>query len=61
MKNSELSNLSMQELSDSEQMNIQGGSETVYFTDTYGYNWSYYYDDSGNLTGWCVSQVMIVR
>jgi hypothetical protein len=60
MKNSELSNLSMQELSNSEQMNIQGGGEDVYFTDSYGYGWTYHYNDNGDLTGWCCSRAMFV-
>jgi YD repeat-containing protein len=61
MKTLELSNLNLHELSYSEQMSIQGGGETVFFKDEEGFDWSYFYDDEGNLTGWCVMQSMSVR
>lgn len=41
----------LNELSGTDLLNINGGNETVSFTDSKGYTWDYTYNDSGGLVG----------
>ena len=58
MKN--LNEMHLTELSSLELRNFQGGSTTVRFRDDQGYVWYYTYNDAGDLTGVCVTQVSII-
>lgn len=46
--------LKLKHLSQEELIATQGGESKVSFTDPEGYQWTYYYNDAGELTHWCV-------
>lgn len=57
----DVQSMSLAELSADQTGQISGGESTVKYTDSHGYTWEYYYDDGGNMTGFCVVRIMTVR
>ena len=51
MKNQNLKQMSVMELSPLDLMQIEGGDTTFTYTDSHGYDWNYTYNDAGTLVG----------
>jgi hypothetical protein len=53
--------MGLAELSADQARQVSGGESVVRYTDSQGYSWEYYFDDGGNMTGFCVVQAMVIH
>ena len=56
-----MSQMNLSELTSSEKFEIQGGDSQVTYRDSQGYDWTYNYNDGGELTSITVSRQMCIQ